>query len=292
MPTNRIPTDAEIAAADNYALSKLCTEIPEKYGNGLTTWDTNSKSCKITPHGCKADKNNPISQATFTDGGEPFDFNPYHRTFKTFWKYYAPEFLVMKKTASSPNKEVCSRGNDQLYNWCTFPQNRDNKHKAGVTDAEPFVYGVIDGKETCIIPKAYCDGKGISYNSENQECYISKDQKVAEFISTPSLVRSGKARAVSDRRLKTNVRLLRKDYIRPGVHLYTFDWTEQALYMYGKSEVGDIGFIADELPKEWVDEDHNGFKRINLDYDHTDVLKIKVFLELKKKLYEIHYKIK
>jgi hypothetical protein len=290
MATNRIPTDAEIAAADNYALSKLCIEIPEKYGNGLTTWDKNSKSCKITENGCKADKNNPISQVTFTDDGQPFDFNQYHPTFKSFWKYSAPEFLVMKETATSTTKKVCSRANEQLYNWCTFPKNRDNKPKAGVTNAKPFVYGVINERETCIIPKEYCDDKGVSYNHEKQECYVSQNQKVAEFISSPALVRSGKTQSASDRTLKKNIRLLRKDYIRPGIHLYMYDWTEQAWYMYGNSGVDDIGFIANELPKEWVYEDQNGFKRINLDYDHKDVLKIKVFLEMKKKLYEIHYK--
>jgi hypothetical protein len=289
MGTDRIPTDAELAAADNYALSMLCTEIPERYGNGLTVWDPNTKSCKITSHGCTPGVSNPLSQKTYTDAGVPFDYNQYHPTFKNFWKYSQPEFLVMKKTASSPDRAVCSRGSEQLYSWCTFPQNRDKKHKAGVTDAQPFQYGIIAGKETCIIPKSYCDAKGVSYNEQAKECYVKTGQKIAEFISSASTVRSGRTRNVSDRTLKKNIKLARKDYIRPGIHLYTFDWTEQAWYMYGNSGAGDVGFIADELPAEWIYHDNQGFKHINLDYDDNDVRKIKVFLDMKKKLYEIYY---
>ena len=56
-----IPTVEQFAAAERYALSKMCTAIPaKKLGTpGYTTWDKDSQKCRITPNGCNPSSTNP-----------------------------------------------------------------------------------------------------------------------------------------------------------------------------------------------------------------------------------------
>ena len=85
----------------------------------------------------------------------------------------------------------------------------------------------------------------------------------------------------SDSRLKENIWIHTRDYVRPGIHLYTFRWKPWVIELYGKYG-NDIGFIANELPKEWTSVDSNGYLQINLDAKHPDMKKIVNFFINKK----------
>ena len=48
MTVKRIPTETELDKAYDYAMKKLCTEIPSKYGKpGLTRWNEREKVCLL-----------------------------------------------------------------------------------------------------------------------------------------------------------------------------------------------------------------------------------------------------
>ena len=175
----RLPTSEDLDKAHMYAISKLCKEIPSKYGVGLTEWDRGRQVCKITEKGCTARETNPISQKMFGAGGQMKEFPEYHRAFGNFWKYYQPEFLVYK--AGENGKNQCMRGNYDLQNWCENPKTRARGHQGGITDVLPFEHVVSEGKETCVIPEQYCKSKGVSYVDSNVgDCKVKSGQKVLE----------------------------------------------------------------------------------------------------------------
>jgi len=66
----------------------------------------------------------------------------------------------------------------------------------------------------------------------------------------------------SDKRLKTNIKLYKKDYPVQGIDLYSYEWNDIATQLYGLSG-STIGFIADLLPPKYVSVDEHGYKYIN-----------------------------
>jgi hypothetical protein len=66
----------------------------------------------------------------------------------------------------------------------------------------------------------------------------------------------------SDKRLKTNIKLYKKDYPVQGIDLYSYEWNDIATQLYGLSG-STIGFIADLLPPKYVSVDQHGYKYIN-----------------------------
>jgi len=193
---------------------------------------------------------------------------------------WQPDFFVQRTTKTSRGKQICTQGNYLLQQWCEHPKTRGGG--AGVTSVPRFEYIIQGGKETCLIPKKYCDAKGVSYSSSKDDCYVSEGQKAAEFVSGKVFVRSIN---VSDKRLKINIKLFRKDFAGPGIHLYQFLWSKEAEQLYGNSGL-DIGFIADDLEKidtKCVYEDLKGYKNIDFEYIPTnDMKKVINFLNIKK----------
>lgn len=282
----KIPTHDDLTKADLYAMSKLCKEIPSKYGVGLTEWDPRRKVCKITEKGCTAQDTNPISQKLYGAGGQLKEFPDYHRSFGDFWKHYEPEFLVWK---SGPNgNKQCMRGNYDLQNWCENPRTRARGHQPGITNVIPFIHTVSEGKETCIIPKEYCDSKGVSYvDSNTGNCKVSGGQKFGEFLTGTVMVRSIKA---SDSRLKLFPKIFYRDYAGKGIHLYTFIWNNIGMELYGNRGY-DIGFLADDIQKrdpDCVFIDRHGYKNINFtclqSKKDVNMTKIINYLRLKQKM--------
>jgi hypothetical protein len=197
---SKIPTAEQLDAADEYANSQLCVEIPSKYGRNLTTWDSKTNQCKITQTGCTASPSNPISLDSFDVNGNILRWEqlPASVNLKKFWSIVPPQHLVWKKTTASPNTPVCARANYKLQQFCEFPIQRTSKNadafgeytdKGYVTAQPPFSYTVIDGHETCIIGKNYCDAKGVSYDSVKGECYVSGSQQVGETLLSTYLLR-------------------------------------------------------------------------------------------------------
>jgi hypothetical protein len=192
-----VPTEQELEDAHDWAIKQLCIEIPNTVGSHLTRWDRHEGTCKFTEEACTPGELNPISQIKFDVAGNELEINRSHRLYGKFWKKYEPDFLVYKGTKFSPHTPVCSRGNYLLKQWCNYPKTRnderrnDGKKTKGVTNAKPFIYLVDgNGKETCDIPKEYCDDKGISFDENNLECYVTNSQKWGEFFSSTHLVRS------------------------------------------------------------------------------------------------------
>lgn len=273
-----IPTDRNVTDAHNYAMSKLCTEIPTYYSKpGLTRWDNAKKKCRITEYGCNPSIDNPISHPMFTSSGEEIDYRG-GGPFAEFWSRYDPEFLVMKTTRKSPQRKICSRGNFLLWQWCQIPRSRNDEEERGVTDTPRFQYNIRNGKEECYIPREYCDSKGVSYNEEERDCYVPLGQKVAEFFTGSVMVRE--ARRASDRRLKENIRLVCKDFPVKGINLYTYKWNDIATAVYGLTGE-DVGFMADELEPKHTYLDPAGFKHINTDADDDTMRKIVMFIRIK-----------
>jgi hypothetical protein len=261
--------------SEEYAISKLCTEIPSKYASGLTEWDAATKTCKITDFGCTPSDTNPISRYMYTSGGEDIEFSSEDRVFGGFWKYWNPDMFVKKVTKNSPKTAVCSRGNSLYYKWLKFPEKRSDTPKPGVTNQVPFDYDIVNGVERGRIPKAYCDTHGENYDEINFNCYVPKWQQLAELFSSAYLVR--KAR-VSDERLKTDIKYVKT--IAPGADLYTYKWTDKAKQIYGNSGL-DIGFIADRLDQKYIIVDEFGYKNINTDIEDPTMQRISAFLIMK-----------
>ena len=279
-----VPTADELNAAHNYATSKLCTEIPNRFGSpGGTNWDDNQKVCKITEKGCEARVNNPISQPMFTAGGEFRTFRTDDRTFGKFWSKNLPGFYSWRATKNSGGKKVCAQGNFLLWQWCEIPRTRAEEHTPGVTNTPRFEYNIRNGKEECYIPKNYCDSKGVSYNEREKDCYVSNKQKIAEFFVGSVITRTRRA---SDKRLKTNIQLLKKDFPVQGVNVYTYEWNYVALTTYGLQGY-EIGFIAGELDPKYIYYDDLGYKHINTDVDDDFMNQVSAFLEIKDKLKNI-----
>jgi len=198
-------TTAQILAAEQYAMEKLCTWIPSKFGDNLTRWDSAKKACRITQAGCKAGPTSPFSRIPFTNNGTPIDIigGETSKFLLDFWgplgKKWTPDFYVWK-TVTGSDGPVCARGNSLLYRWCEFPASREGKDGwgssgGGYNDVPPFKYTVRDNyKETCVIGKDYCDNRGVSYSDAymNEDCYVPEWQKVSEFLASETLVRYGR----------------------------------------------------------------------------------------------------
>lgn len=279
-----VPTTDELNDAHLYAMSKLCTEIPDKFGApGGTVWDDREKKCRITERGCEARVTNPISQPMFTASGEYITFSNDDRTFGDFWKKNPPGFYVWKATANSGGQRVCARANFLLWQWCEIPRSRAENHEPGITNTPRFEYNIRNGQEECYIPKEYCDSKGVNYNATTRDCYVSNKQKIAEFFTGSVYIRSQRA---SDKKLKNNIRLLKKDFPVKGINVYIYEWNYVALTSYGLYG-NDIGFIADELDPKYIYYDDLGYKHINTDIDDELMQKISAFLDIKDKLKNI-----
>ena len=284
MTVKRIPTETELDKAYDYAMKKLCTEIPSKYGKpGLTRWNEREKVCDITFSGCQESITNPISQPAFTSNGRFRNFSPGHNTFGKFWERSPPEQLAWRVTKNSGGQKVCARANTLLYQWCHFPETRADKHTPGITNVPRFQYNIRNGKEECMITKKYCDEKGVDFVDQqtNKDCKVSTSQKVAEFFSGSVLVRNQKRkRAQSDKRLKKNIKLIKKNFPVPGLNLYTFDWNDNALLTY-RLQGSDVGFLADEFDPKYVEVDKFGYKHLKLDVDDETMNKVYAYLKIK-----------
>lgn len=275
-----VPTAEELTAAQNYAFSKLCLEIPEKYGpKDITKWDDDKKVCRITYKGCITNDTNPLTQKAFDNAGNAIEYNKHHRAFGKFWEKYPPGFNAWRTTNKSNGIEVCAPSNFLMQQWCEAPESRaGGEDIPGVTNTVPFKWKIINGKEVCQITKEYCDSKGVSF--KNNDCEVKDSQKVAEFFLGSVFVRERKAKAASDRRLKQDIRRIKEDFPVKGIHVYMFMWNNVATELYGYAG-WDIGFIADELDSKYVREDVHGYKIINLEYDDDTMRKMYAFLKIK-----------
>lgn len=298
---SKIPTFTQFENAENYALKKMCEEgVPNRYGvYSYLKWDNQKKKCMITSQGCEPGYNNPFNQNPLTASGEVItDYsNITTSSFNDIWKYAPPEFYLNKVTKNSGGMQVCARGTPQVYQWCQEPQTRGEKPGEvipGVTNQKPFKHTVVRGKETCLIGSDYCADHAYDYDATNFECVEPVGLQVADFFGIKTFVQNLTVRGVSendilavaiarriqraasDSRLKENIRIHTKDYVRPGINLYTFRWKSWAMELYGKYG-NDIGFIADELPKEWTSVDSHGYLNINLDSKDPGMKKIRDF---------------
>ncbi len=295
--------------AEQYAIQKLCTEIPYKYLNGSTYWDKYIKKCRISEKGCNnLYKANPFTQPTYDANGNDITSSYMNTTtlLKDFWKYNPPEELVWKGTKSSRGKLVCARSNHFLKRFCEYPRTRGSddgsKKIPGVTNVPKFNYTVSQGKETCKVNKDYCDAKGLSFNSSNAECVLPGGQKAFENMFGGSVIarsiRAGvpppnmfnpkelsgtikKFKEMSDSRLKRNIIVHKTDFLDKGIHLYKFTWTPEAKKLYNITHDRDLGFIADELPSEYVGTDLNGYKYIHTEQDSEISKRLDFFYKIK-----------
>ena len=278
-----VPTHKELDDAQDYALSKLCTEIADRFGApGITEWDGQRKVCMITKRGCQASVTNPLSRQAFNAGGEYIKFDEHHPVFGEFWKKHPAGYYSWKVTKNSGGKSVCSPSNYLMERWCKSPETRlDGKFKRGVTDTVPLNWTVRNGKEVCEITKEYCrSSKGVSYDTQTRNCFVSDAQQVAEFFTGSVFIREQNIKNyTSDKRLKKNIVLVRKNYPVKGVNVYAFEWNDTARRLYGHTG-GDTGFLADELDPKYIVTDSHGFKNINLSYDDDTMQKMYTFLKI------------
>jgi hypothetical protein len=202
MSSTRIPTEKEIAAAEEYALKILCLEIPKQFQPGLTYWDDHVKACRISQAGCtNSSPQNPLNQILYTSSGEPIEFEKWSKnpSLNDFWAHRPPDHLAWKVTTSSNNQFVCARANDLLYRWCQFPNTRVDSNGYGYSglgwNVGRFQYTNRNGKESCIIPKSYCDEKGVDYDGTpgHETCFVSGIQAFGELITGSVLVRMANA---------------------------------------------------------------------------------------------------
>jgi hypothetical protein len=282
-----IPTEADFDAAYEYAISKLCTEIPETLGEpGITIWDKVEKKCKVSEKGCRPDKKNPLSQPFFHTNGEKIEYSKNDPIYGKFWERRPPGYYVMRTTDKEPRKIVCAPGNFLMQQWCEYPKTRAEGDVPGVTDVHPFKYKIINGVEYCEITKKYCEeSKGVEYI--NKDCVVPKSQQLLEFWSSTVLVRNAKRKRASDKRLKKNIKLLYSNFPVKGINVYVYEWNGTAHTLYGYSGY-DFGFIADELDTKYIINDSHGYKFINLDFDDDNMKKMNIFLKLKEEIFSVY----
>ncbi len=299
--------------AEIYAESKMCVDIPSEYIAGSTRWDQRNKVCRITQRGCnQRDRRSPFTQPTYNLNGK--DISHTYENSRTrlaeFWKIQPPEELIWKPTKASRGVSVCARSNHMLKKFCEYPTTRlsedGSKQQRGVTNVPKFQYTISQGKETCKMTKAYCDAKGLSYNRQRSECVLPKGQKIFEDIFGGSVIarsiRAGvpppnpadpkqmtatvnKFKAMSDRRLKKNIKLFRTDFLDKDINLYIFEWSQIAKKIYGFPDDTQIGFMADELPDKYTSNDLNGYKYIHTDENDIISKRLDIFYKFKNILY-------
>ncbi len=295
---------SDFEEAEKYALKKLC-EIPNKFKLGSTLFDETSGRCKINKSACEfRSGQSPLSQPSIDPNGRYIkrDFNSIDKR-NELWKYYPPEQLVWKKTTSG--REGCARSNELIYNFCENPETRlGGKLKNGITDDNlKLEYVISQGKETCFIPKLYCDKKGLSYDFGSNECNIPYGQKVGEFFGGSTLSRSIRAddgfaeselkkwsnpfeltewqkKLFSDKRLKKDISILKENFIAPGINIYSYYWNDYAIGMFNLPKTIQVGFLADEMPKDMVITDLSGFKYINLQSTNPLTTRVKLCLKI------------
>jgi len=273
--------------AEKYAFEKLCN-VPNTYQVGSTYFDRNTNTCKISKKACEFKS----GQSIFSQSGFDGNGNSIKQRYKNdlrrgkFWSAYPPEQLIWK--AVENGREGCGRSNSMIYNFCEHPKKRlGGKQKSGITDTDlKMDYVISQGKETCAIPNSYCKAKGVSYDSGKQKCVVPYNQKVGEFFGGTTLsrlVRSGK-RAPSDKRLKKDLKVVKKDMLAPGIHFYSYYWNDYAVGMFNLPQTIQLGFIAQELPKDMVITDLNGIIYINLESSNPLTKYLKMCMNIIKML--------
>ena len=275
----KVPSEELIRASELYALERLCTLIPSEYDKGLTQWDSRAGKCRYTPKGCTPSATNPLSQLTFTSSGMPADFPVDHPKFGNIWQHYVPDMYVMKSTSTSGGRPICARGNSLVYQWCQYPQTRGGGEQIpGLTTVPKFRYQIVNGEETCVIPEEYCALHNYNYDPIKMECIKPIGLEIADFFGIGQFIQYMNSRGyerplkldadtlfaiseASDSRLKDQIQIRVRDYAGPGLHLYSFTWKPWVVQLYGKHGP-DVGFIADTLPRNWVEVDGHGYKNI------------------------------
>jgi len=305
--------------AEIYALKKLC-EVPNKFKIGSTTFDEISGRCKINKSACEfMSGQSPLSQPAVDANGNFISRNYNSLNKKNeLWKDYPPEQLTWKRTISG--RDGCARSNSLIFNFCEHPKIRlGGKLQNGITDDNlKFEYVVSQGKETCLIPKSYCDKKGVSYSSAENKCVIPIGQKIGEFFGGTTLTRSIRAEdgfiqsevakfftpfevsesekklmgkevatavkstglLISDKRLKRDINLLKENIIAPGINLYSYYWNDYAVGMFNLPETIQIGFLAQEFPKDMITSRLNGINYINLKSENPLTKFVKLCLKI------------
>ena len=112
-------------------------------------------------------------------------------------------------------------------------------------------------------------------NATGAACETTNGATRNKFTGTSGVCRS-------DKRLKKNIQLYKKDCPVVGVDSYTFEWNDIARELYGY-EGGMIGFIADLLPQEYIANDEHGYKCIILDDRDDTISEIKKLLHISNK---------
>ena len=291
MTSKQIPSEEDLNKAHEYAMMFMCTEVPQKLTGrtGDTYWDFAKKQCRFTKQGCTPESRNPFSQPMYDSNGKAMDYSNNGGVYDKLWAKNPPSFLQMKaiKTKSGYSELGCGRGNFLLQNWCDNPKSRADKSKPGVTNVDGFRYYInTAGKETCSIPKSYCDEKGLDYSTRTKQCYKNTLQAIGEFVIGTTIIREAR---VSDKRLKENIQMFKENYGGPNVHLYTYTWTKKAEKLYG-NKGPDIGFLANDIENlgyNCVFIDDKGYKNINFDcLSNNNMTKIINFLNAKKTVYD------
>lgn len=272
-----IPTEEQFKKAHEYAMEKLCNYVGnEKYAPNLTTWDSTDKKCYFTERGCDSTRtDNPFSKPTFDSQGNYMEYSENNPVFGKLWKYIAARELVWKKL--NDGTMGCGTSNTLFKRFCEVPVARHYKEIPGVTNVPPFKYVVENGVEVCKITKDYCDNMGVSFDTGKSECVVPLGQKIGEFFGGTTLSRSIRSGRISDRRLKKDINIFKKDFLGPGIHLYTYKWTDMAQHLYGKNEDMDFGLIADDFDDKDIFLDEYGYKNINTNVS----TKVKIFYKVK-----------
>ena len=205
MSSTVIPTQAQLEAAEQYALKHMCAgpqSITSQFGPNLTYWDDIQNRCRVGAMGCRASNSSPFSREPYNADGSINNSieNETNPKIKAFWAYkgWLPDYYVWKNVGKNTVKPVCARGNTMLKQWCEFPSTRKAETSgavagSGVDDAPPFIYDIRNGHETCYITPEYCrfkglDFKGIDEQGNPEHCFKSEMDKIFGMFASDVLV--------------------------------------------------------------------------------------------------------
>jgi len=155
-------------------------------------------------------------------------------------------YLGFRKDDRFPQlNERCYLANTALRRWCVSPESRNPSD----SKSNPFAYNKDDGK--CYLTSDYCDQQGMDYdgpdtpqigdfvptkynvpggsNDVGGRCTQSGGMEFAEALFGNTITRGFKSGCLipSDRKYKTNIKMLCKDYIAPGINLYYYNYNSE-----------------------------------------------------------------
>ena len=114
----------------------------------------------------------------------------------------------------------------------------------------------------------------MEWDSSSKSCYETLGTEIAEALFGTTLVRGifkGGCK-LSDKRYKEKLTKIGPDFGGKGIHLYTFNYTTEALKLHPEYSATQAGFLADELKGTYPEVIKNIDGRLYIDIQKEHII--------------------